>query len=93
MRYGLQTTTRFKKSYKKMQKRGLKTSDLEVVVDKLRNGVKLESRYRDHMLTGNRNGYRECHIRPDWLLIYKIYEDRLILVLVDTGTHADLLGM
>ena len=90
MKYTVQFTAKFKKNYKKMQKRGLKKEDLEKVVTKLQNGEKLEAKYRDHILKGNYNGYHECHIQPDWLLIYAIKEDILILTLVDTGTHSDL---
>lgn len=93
MRYDIQATTRFKKNYKKMQKRGLKREDLEAAVDELRNGRKLAYKYRDHALSGEYEGCRECHIKPDWLLIYKKHEDKLILMLVDTGTHSDLFGL
>ena len=91
--YQIELTAKYKKSYKKMAKRGLDMAVLDGVVRELSLGNVLASRFRDHALKGKYKGYRECHIKPDWLLIYKIYEDRLILVLVDTGTHADLLGM
>ena len=90
MKYTVQFTAKFKKNYRKMQKRGLKKENLEKVVVKLQNGEKLEEKYRDHILKGSYNGYHECHIQPDWLLIYAIKEDILILTLVDTGTHSDL---
>ncbi|MBR3169441.1 type II toxin-antitoxin system YafQ family toxin [Candidatus Saccharibacteria bacterium] len=90
MKYTVRFTSKFKKNYKKIQKRGLKKEDLEKVVTKLQNGEKLEEKYRDHVLKGSYNGYHECHIQPDWLLIYAIKEDILILTLVDTGTHSDL---
>lgn len=61
-----------------------------MVVDKLANGIILEERYRDHNLSGNYEGLRECHINPDWLLIYEIRDDELILVLNRTGSHSDL---
>ena len=93
MIYDLQTTNRFKKNYKKMQKRGLKREDLEFVVDKLRNGARLEHKYKDHALSGDYKGCRECHIKPDWLLVYRKYEDKLILMLIDTGSHSDLFGL
>ena len=88
--YEVKFTSAFKKSYKLMKKRGLDLSLLEGVIDKLRQGKELEEKYRDHALTGNFAGFRECHIKPDWLLIYLIENDILTLTLVDTGTHADL---
>ena len=88
--YEVRFTTAFKKSYKLMKKRGLDVSLLDDVVDKLRQGEQLDARYRDHGLTGNFTGFRECHIQPDWLLIYLIENDILTLTLVDTGTHSDI---
>ena len=90
MRYDLVLSTRFKKSLKLAQKRGLYISLLESVVEDLLNGFPLNEKYRDHALKGNWNGFRECHIQPDWLLIYLIEDDILTLTLVDTGTHSDL---
>ena len=86
-------TTAYKKSYKLMKKRGKNLSLLEEVIDTLRQGKALEERFRDHELKGNRKGYRECHIQPDWLLIYLIENDILTLTLVDTGRHSDLLNL
>ncbi|MBQ8985289.1 type II toxin-antitoxin system YafQ family toxin [Candidatus Saccharibacteria bacterium] len=91
--YDLRMTSRYSKSYKKMRKRGLDMSLLDNVVDLLRCGEMLPAKYKDHALTGKYKGFRECHIKPDWLLIYAINEEILILVLSDTGTHADLFGM
>ena len=88
--YEIRFTTAFKKSYKLMKKRGLDVSLLDDVVDKLRQGEQLDARYRDHGLTGNFTGFRECHIQPDWLLIYLIENDILTLTLVDTGAHSDI---
>ena len=88
--YEVKFTSAFKKSYKLMKKRGLDLSLLDGVIDKLRQGKELEEKHRDHALTGNFAGFRECHIKPDWLLIYLIENDILTLTLVDTGTHADL---
>ena len=93
MRYTVQFTAKFKKSYKKMQKRGLEKEKLKYIVEKLRAGEKLERKYKDHILKGEYKGYHECHIQPDWLLIYKIQDDVLILTLIDTGTHSDLFDM
>ena len=66
---------------------------LDEVVDALCQGTVLEEKYRDHELRGKLKGFRECHIQPDWLLIYLIENDILTLTLVDTGTHSDLLNM
>ena len=90
MKYKLVLTGSFKKSIKLSKKRGLDIDLLETVVDKLLSGAPLEAKYKDHALSGNYKGYRECHIQPDWLLIYLIEEEILTLTLVDTGTHADL---
>ena len=73
-----------------MKKRGLDISLLDEVVGLLRQGRQLEERYRDHGLTGDLAGFRECHIKPDWLLIYLIENDILTLTLIDTGSHLDL---
>lgn len=89
-KYTVVPTNQFKKDLKKAQKRGLKISLIEEVVDKIANGVQLESKYKDHWLNGNFEGYRECHITPDWLLVYRIKEDILVLTLSRTGTHSDL---
>ena len=88
--YEVKFTSAFKKSYKLMKKRGLDLALLDDVIDKLRQGKTLEEKYRDHALTGNYVGFRECHIKPDWLFIYLIENDVLTLTLVDTGSHSDL---
>lgn len=90
MKYKLVLSGRFKKGLKVAIKRGLDISLLDFIVDKLLQGISLEERYKDHPLKGNWDGYRECHIQPDWLLIYLIEDDILTLTLVATGTHADL---
>jgi mRNA interferase YafQ len=90
--YTLKFTTAYKKSYKLMKKRDLDLSLLDEVVDVLHRGLTLDEKYRDHELTGSFKGFRECHIKPDWLLIYLIENDVLTLTLVDTGTHSDLFG-
>lgn len=84
-------SSKFKKSLKLAVKRGLEISLLEQVVIKIQRMETLDDRYKDHELKGRYKGYRECHIQPDWLLIYLIEEDILTLTLVDTGSHADLL--
>ena len=88
--YLVKFTAAYKKSYKLMKKRGLDMTALDSVVDKLRQGKQLDEKYRDHGLTGFFYGFRECHIKPDWLLIYLIENDVLTLTLVDTGSHSDL---
>ena len=74
-KYEIKNTTQFKKDYKLAKKRGLNIKLLKEVVSKLANGEQLESKYKDHMLSGNWSGHRECHIQPDWLLIYYV-EDK-----------------
>lgn len=86
-------TTAYKRDYKKMKKRGLNLALLDSVVDALRHGKKLDEKYHDHELKGQLKGFRECHIQPDWLLIYLIEDDILTLTLVDTGSHSDLLSL
>lgn len=86
-------TNAYKKSYKRMKKRGLKLDLLNEVVAMLASGQRLPQKYRDHALKGNLSSFRECHIQPDWLLIYMIEDDILTLTLVNTGSHSDLLDM
>ena len=89
----LQISTKFRKDYKRIKKRGYNLSLLQDVLDKLCAKEPLEPKYRDNALSGSYKGFRECHIQPDWLLIYAIDDDRLILVASRTGTHADLFDM
>ena len=84
------TTSQFKKDFKRIKKRGHDMRELHKVLDTLRAGLPLDERNRDHALVGNYIGFRECHIRPDWLLIYAIDNERLILTASRTGSHADL---
>lgn len=93
MKYRLVLTGKFKKSLKLAKKRGLDISLMETVVDTLLQGLPLDEKYRDHELKGKYKGFRECHIQPDWLLIYLQENDVLTLTLVGTGTHADLFNM
>ena len=88
--YAVKYTTSFKKNYKLMKRRGLDISLLDTVIDTLRQGKKLDKKYKDHILKGDFAGFHECHIKPDWLLLYLIEEDILTLTLVDTGSHSDL---
>ena len=86
-------TGQFKKDIKKIQKSGGKDMEkLKVVIRKLVEGNPLESRYHDHALTGNLRGHRDCHIEPDWLLIYRLDRDEQEVIFVRTGSHGDLLG-
>lgn len=89
MKYRLKPTSRFQKDLKRIQKRGYQIQLIQEVVRKLANGETLEPKHKDHPLSGDYVGCRECHITPDWLLIYEVYEDELILYLTRTGTHSD----
>ena len=73
-----------------MKKRGLDLTLLDYVVEELRLGNTLDEKYKDHILKGEYAGFHECHIRPDWLLIYLVEDDILTLTLVNTGSHSDL---
>ena len=90
MKYTIKSTKRFEKDVKQAQKRGKDLDKLFFVIEKLANGETLDEKYRDHNLMGLYRGCRECHIEPDWLLVYEIFEDVLILSLARTGTHSDL---
>lgn len=91
-KYAISLTAQFRKDYKLAKKRGLKLEALAEVVTFLANGQALPEKNRDHSLSGNWIGHRECHILPDWLLIYRIDDDVLVLTLARTGTHSDLLS-
>ena len=82
--------TSFKKDFKRIVKRGYNIKLLEDVIEILADGKTLPEKYKDHSLTGDYKDCRECHITPDWLLIYQIYGNELILYLTRTGTHSDL---
>lgn len=82
-------TTQFRKDYKRAIKRGKDIAKLDDIIRKLARGEPLDIRHRDHALVGNWSSFRECHIEPDWLLIYRIETDVLVLTLVRTGTHGD----
>lgn len=90
-KYQIVITNRFKKDLKSIKKRGYDLSLLSSVVNTIAAGETLPSKYKDHNLAGNFIGCRECHITPDWLLIYEISNEELILYLTRTGTHSDLL--
>ena len=83
-------SNQFRKDLKLARKRGLKIERLKEVVNILAEQKKLEDKYRDHGLSGEYKGFRECHIEPGWLLVYRIDEDVLELFLFRTGSHSDL---
>ncbi len=85
-------TTQFKKDYKLAMKRHLNIDLLDDIIRMLSRGEMLPEKNKDHALSGNWEGHRECHILPDWLLIYRVEEELLILTLSRTGTHSDLFG-
>ncbi|VAW42535.1 mRNA interferase YafQ [hydrothermal vent metagenome] len=81
-------SSRFKKDLKRVKRRGADVNILQIVIKKLAHDEVLDAKYSDHALIGNYAGTRECHLKPDWLLIYRLVNDQLILV--RTGSHADL---
>ena len=91
-KYIVKPTTQFKKDFKLAMKRSMKIELLEEVIAMLAMGETLPDKHKDHALTGNWVGHRDCHILPDWLLIYRIEDERLVLTLARTGTHSDLFG-
>lgn len=92
-RYEIKNTTQFKKDYKLARRRGLNMDLLKDVVTRLANGEPLDPRHKDHPLSGEWSGHRECHIQPDWLLIYRYENEILVLALTRTGTHSDLFNL
>ena len=90
-KYIVKSTSQFKRDYKLAMKRGLRISLLDEVITLLSKGEELPEKYRDHALIGNWLGHMECHILPDWFLIYRIENDVLVLTLSHTGSHSDLL--
>lgn len=91
-KYIVKPTTQFKKDFKLAMKHSMKIELLEEVIAMLAMGETLPDKHKDHALTGNWVGHRECHILPDWLLIYRIEDEVLVLTLARTGTHSDLFG-
>ena len=85
-------TARFKKDYKQAMKRHLNIDLLDDIIRALSRGETLPEKNKDHELTGDWAGHRECHIQADWLLIYRVEDDVLVLTLTRTGTHSDLFG-
>lgn len=91
-KYTIKPTTQFKKDFKLAKKRHLDMELLKDIITKLANGEPLPEKHKDHALSNNWKGHRECHITPDWLLIYRYDIDVLILTLARTGTHSNLFG-
>ena len=90
MKYDLQFTSQFNKDLKLAKKQNNDLGKLIEVIDILANGETLDAKYKDHSLTGNYRGTRECHVEPDWLLIYEIRGDVLVLMLYRLGSHSEL---
>ena len=90
MKYEVRFTGQFKKDLKLAKKQGKNTDELFAVIEKLSNGEALDAKYSDHSLSGNYKGCRECHIEPDWLLIYEIDDGILVLMLYRVGSHSEL---
>ena len=86
----LRTTTQFRKDYKRLKKQGKNMNLLQTVIDDLLAEKILDRKYKDHALAGEYTGFRECHILPDWLLIYMKDQGQLILTVTRTGSHSDL---
>ena len=95
MKYIVEFMNSFKKGYKKIKKQGKDMKKLHDVIESLANGSKLSLKYKDHALINSKyyKDCRECHIEPDWLLIYKYNNNNLILFMVETGSHSDLFNM
>ncbi len=92
MKYKISYTSKFKQQYKKIKKQGKDLNKLDKIINKLINGETLDVKYKNHILQNSRkfkNCY-ECHIEPDWLLVYQYFNDKLIIVLIETGSHSDL---
>ena len=92
-KYENKNTTQFKKDYKLAKRRGLDINLLKGIITKLANGEVLAPKHKDHPRSGDWVGHRECHIQPDWLLVYRYDNDVLVLTLSRTGTHSDLFGL
>ena len=90
MKYTVKLTNKFRKYYKLMEKRNLDMVLLDEIIKKLAQGIPLPENNRDHAMIGNYTGHRGCHIQPDWILVYRIDGDVLVLSLTRTGSHSDL---
>ena len=89
----LKFTSQFKKDMKRLRRQGASIEKIDAVIKTLREEEPLPERMRDHALAGNYRGHRECHVEPDWLLIYHYEDDVLVLTISRTGTHSDLFNM
>lgn len=88
----IESTKKFQRDLRRMIKQGVDITILDEIVEKLAREEKLDAKHRDHAMKGNWAGYRECHITPDWLLVYRVINDELILTLARTGSHSYLFG-
>ncbi len=91
--YQILFTNKMKRDLKLMKKRGKDISKLSNILNKLANGDTLAYKHKDHQLSGDMSDFRECHIESDWLLVYRIEKDELVLIATETGTHSDLFGL
>ena len=92
MKYKLVYTKKFEKDIKNLKKQNKDLTELFDVIDVIAKGETLDKKYKDHKLLGDFKNYRECHIENDFLLVYKIEKDKLILILYRTGTHSEIFG-
>ena len=92
MAYTVSLSNRFKKDFRRCIKRGLNMKHITDAMDLLEATGMLPAKYRPHKLSGGKDGQWECHIRPDWLLIWEVHEQEIVLVLLNTGSHSDLFG-
>ena len=92
VKYQIRYTSDFKRNYKKIKKQGKDVEKLKYVISRLANDLELEERYRNHLLTDSKyyKNCGECHIEPDWLLVYQYIDNELILLLIATGSHSEL---
>ena len=91
--YQILFTNKMKRDVRLMKKRGKDISKLSDILNKLANGDTLAYKHKDHQLSGDMSDFRECHIEPDWLLVYRIEKDKLVLIAIQTGSHSDLFGL
>lgn len=92
MKYEIKFTSQFKKDLKLAKRQGKDVEELFKVIENLSLGKQLDAKYKDHSLSGDFKGCRECHVTPDWLLIYEVFEDTLVLILYRAGSHSELFG-
>ncbi len=93
MKYFVCASRQYRKAYKRVHRSGkYELSELDCVIDMLAVGKILPVKYRDHKLSGDMKDFRECHIKPDLLLVYRIIDDKLVLFLSDLGSHSEIFG-